>query len=229
MRQSGRLLGAVLVSLRGRPVRRAPSVRVAGQGYELDELTELERIRTPRPTTAASCASALSGRESAVARRRSQAGAPRRRRRARQPGPGGDRRGHVGARRDVVEELAETIGTGDQQRRRVPRADARRSSGQLQLGAAEVEIINDSELVAKQLTGVYKVKHPAMQPLHAEAIAALRRFDRWSIGRCRGPRTRAPTRSSTRRWTSRRARGLTSASLWRRRSRHPHPRITFGL
>ncbi len=49
------------------------------------------------------------------------------------------------------------------------------------LGAREVEIINDSELVARQLTGAYKVKHPAMKPLYAEAIAALGRFDGWRI------------------------------------------------
>jgi ribonuclease HI len=49
------------------------------------------------------------------------------------------------------------------------------------LGATEVEIVNDSELVAKQLTGAYKVKHPAMKPLHAAAIAALREFDAWRI------------------------------------------------
>ncbi len=37
--QRGRLVGAVLVSLRGRPLAdEVPSVRVAGQGYELDEL-----------------------------------------------------------------------------------------------------------------------------------------------------------------------------------------------
>jgi len=51
----------------------------------------------------------------------------------------------------------------------------------LALGASEVEVVNDSELVAKQLTGVYKVKHPDMRPLHSEALQALRRFERWSI------------------------------------------------
>jgi ribonuclease HI len=49
------------------------------------------------------------------------------------------------------------------------------------LGATEVEVVNDSELVAKQLQGAYKVKHPAMRPLHMDAMAALRSFDRWSI------------------------------------------------
>jgi len=50
-----------------------------------------------------------------------------------------------------------------------------------ELGASEVEVVNDSELVAKQVNGVYKVKHPDMKPLHAAAIKALRGFDRWSI------------------------------------------------
>ncbi|MGH2887835.1 MAG: reverse transcriptase-like protein, partial [Solirubrobacteraceae bacterium] len=49
------------------------------------------------------------------------------------------------------------------------------------IGATEVEIVNDSELVARQLTGAYKVKHPAMKPLHAEAMAALGEFDSWRI------------------------------------------------
>jgi ribonuclease HI len=49
------------------------------------------------------------------------------------------------------------------------------------LGAGEVEVVNDSELVAKQVSGAYKVKHPDMKPLHAAAIEALAGFDRWSI------------------------------------------------
>jgi ribonuclease HI len=49
------------------------------------------------------------------------------------------------------------------------------------LGATEVEVVNDSELVAKQLQGAYKVKHPAMRPLYADAMAALHSFERWSI------------------------------------------------
>ena len=49
------------------------------------------------------------------------------------------------------------------------------------LGAAEVELIGDSELVARQLTGAYKVKHPAMKALHEQASHALAGFDRWRI------------------------------------------------
>ena len=50
-----------------------------------------------------------------------------------------------------------------------------------ELGATEVDVVNDSELVAKQLTGAYRVKHPDMRPLHAEALAALGAFDRWGV------------------------------------------------
>jgi len=49
------------------------------------------------------------------------------------------------------------------------------------LGATEVEVVNDSELIAKQVNGVYKVKHAAMRPLYMDALAALREFDSWSI------------------------------------------------
>ncbi|MFM9139227.1 MAG: ribonuclease HI family protein [Solirubrobacterales bacterium] len=50
-----------------------------------------------------------------------------------------------------------------------------------ELGATEVEIFNDSELVAHQVNGRYKVKHADMKPLHAEALAALAGFDAWSL------------------------------------------------
>jgi ribonuclease HI len=50
-----------------------------------------------------------------------------------------------------------------------------------ELGATEVDVVNDSELVAKQVNGVYKVKHADMKPLHAAAKAALGDFERWSI------------------------------------------------
>jgi ribonuclease HI len=49
------------------------------------------------------------------------------------------------------------------------------------LGADDVEIINDSELIAYQVTGRYKVKHPDMKPLFLQATEALRGFDRWSL------------------------------------------------
>ena len=49
------------------------------------------------------------------------------------------------------------------------------------LGATEVDVVNDSELIAKQLAGAYKVKHAGLRPLYVEAMRALREFDRWSV------------------------------------------------
>jgi ribonuclease HI len=49
------------------------------------------------------------------------------------------------------------------------------------LGATAVDVVNDSELVAKQVNGEYKVKHPDMKALHTAALEALDRFDSWAI------------------------------------------------
>jgi tryptophan 2,3-dioxygenase/ribonuclease HI len=49
------------------------------------------------------------------------------------------------------------------------------------LGATAVDIVNDSELVAKQVNGDYRVKHADLKPLHAQAREALGAFERWSI------------------------------------------------
>jgi ribonuclease HI len=48
-------------------------------------------------------------------------------------------------------------------------------------GAREVEIISDSELLVKQMLGVYRVKHPNLVPMHAQAKALVRKFARFSI------------------------------------------------
>ena len=50
-----------------------------------------------------------------------------------------------------------------------------------ELGATEIEVVGDSELIAKQVQGIYKVRHQAMRPLYLEAMEALRGFRRWSI------------------------------------------------
>ena len=50
-----------------------------------------------------------------------------------------------------------------------------------ELGATEVEVVNDSELVARQIGGEYKVKHPGLKPLYQEAMRALRDFDGWAV------------------------------------------------
>ncbi|HUA70083.1 MAG TPA: ribonuclease HI family protein [Solirubrobacteraceae bacterium] len=81
---------------------------------------------------------------------------------------------------DVLEEVAEPIGVATNNVAEY-RALLRGLERARAVGAREVEIVNDSELVARQVSGAYKVKHPAMKPLHAEAMAALRGFDSWRI------------------------------------------------
>lgn len=49
------------------------------------------------------------------------------------------------------------------------------------LGADEVEVVNDSELVAKQIGGEYRVKNKGLQPLYLETLGALRDFGQWSV------------------------------------------------
>ena len=50
-----------------------------------------------------------------------------------------------------------------------------------ELGAREVEVVNDSELVARQIGGEYKVKHPGLKPLFIETMGKLREFDSWAV------------------------------------------------
>jgi ribonuclease HI len=80
----------------------------------------------------------------------------------------------------VLEEFGEQIGRATNNVAEY-RALLRGVSLARELGAREVEIIGDSELIARQLTGDYKVKHPSMKPLYEEAISALGAFDRWQI------------------------------------------------
>jgi ribonuclease HI len=51
----------------------------------------------------------------------------------------------------------------------------------LALGAREVELVLDSLLIVEQLSGRWKVKHPAIRPLAARAMALLRQLDKWSL------------------------------------------------
>ena len=50
-----------------------------------------------------------------------------------------------------------------------------------ELGADEVEVINDSQLISRQIGGEYKVKHKDMKPLYLETMHALREFESWSV------------------------------------------------
>ena len=50
-----------------------------------------------------------------------------------------------------------------------------------ELGATEIEVVNDSELVARQIGGEYKVKHAGLRPLYIEAMRELRDFESWAV------------------------------------------------
>jgi ribonuclease HI len=43
-------------------------------------------------------------------------------------------------------------------------------------GARFVEIFADSELIVRQVRGLYRVKHPDLKPLFGEAMRRIRRF-----------------------------------------------------
>jgi len=50
-----------------------------------------------------------------------------------------------------------------------------------ELGATEVELIGDSELIVRQVKGEYKVKDATLRDLHAEVGRSLADFELWSI------------------------------------------------
>ena len=52
----------------------------------------------------------------------------------------------------------------------------------LRLGATHVDLRMDSELVARQITGIYRVKHPDLKPIHAAVMELLPSFEGYTVG-----------------------------------------------
>ena len=52
----------------------------------------------------------------------------------------------------------------------------------LHLGATHVDLRMDSELVARQISGVYRVKHPDLKPFHTAVMDMLRQLDGYTVG-----------------------------------------------
>ena len=52
----------------------------------------------------------------------------------------------------------------------------------LRLGARQVDLRMDSELVARQISGRYRVKHPELKPIHARVMAMLARLESYTVG-----------------------------------------------
>jgi len=52
----------------------------------------------------------------------------------------------------------------------------------LRLGASHVDLRMDSELVARQITGRYRVRHPDLKPIHARVMAQLTTLASYTVG-----------------------------------------------
>jgi ribonuclease HI len=61
-------------------------------------------------------------------------------------------------------------------------------------GATELELVGDSELVVRQVRGLYRVKDPALRELHTEVEAALGALETWSIRHVRREQNEAADR-----------------------------------
>jgi ribonuclease HI len=79
----------------------------------------------------------------------------------------------------VLEERSETIGvaTNNVAEYRALLLGIKRAK---ELGADELDLVGDSELIVRQVKGEYKVKDPALRELHARVRQALV-GPRWSI------------------------------------------------
>src|SRR5665811_658509 len=81
---------------------------------------------------------------------------------------------------NVVEERGEQIGTATNNVAEY-RALLLGIERAAELGASELDLVGDSELIVRQVKGEYKVKDATMRKLHAEVKRALRPFESWSI------------------------------------------------
>jgi len=52
----------------------------------------------------------------------------------------------------------------------------------LRRGARQVDLRTDSQLVARQISGRYRVKHANLKPIHARVMALLAQFDSYTVG-----------------------------------------------
>ena len=96
------------------------------------------------------------------------------------PGPAGAGAVLCDAEGEVVEELCEYLGetTNNVAEYRALLLGLNKA---IALGAAEIEILADSELMVRQLQGRYRVKNEGLRPLFQEAIRLLKEFRKYSI------------------------------------------------
>jgi ribonuclease HI len=94
------------------------------------------------------------------------------------PGPAGIGVVILNSDNQVLEEIAESIGecTNNEAEYQALARGIRRAQ---ELGARELLIKSDSELIVKQLNGVYRVKSRNLLPLCREVMTLLRGFAKW--------------------------------------------------
>ena len=80
----------------------------------------------------------------------------------------------------IIEEMSSYLGHGTNNEAEY-RALILALSRASELGAAEVEVRTDSELVARQISGAYRVKHAGLKPLFEEVGILLARFRRRAV------------------------------------------------
>ena len=82
---------------------------------------------------------------------------------------------------EVVAELARFLGTRTNNYAEWTAVEAALEEA-LRLGATEVDLRMVSELVARQISGRYRVKHADLKPIHARVMAMLGRLRGYSVG-----------------------------------------------
>lgn len=92
------------------------------------------------------------------------------------PGPAGIGAQITSADGAVIAEISEGIGVTTNNVAEYGAAIAGMEAA-LALGATRITLRSDSQLMIKQLLGAYRVKHPNLKPLHAQAGALLDRFE----------------------------------------------------
>jgi len=83
--------------------------------------------------------------------------------------------------------------------------------GALGVGGTSIEVYTDSELVAKQIKGIYNVKNRHLRRLHREAVKLLNRFHRYEMIPIRREDNREADRLANKAIDDAKAKGLKQA------------------
>ncbi len=92
------------------------------------------------------------------------------------PGPAASGAVIVSPEGEVVEEVGEFLGTATNNVAEWTALEIGLRAA-LERGIARLDVRMDSELVVKQLSGEYRVKHPSLQPLYRRVRALLGKFE----------------------------------------------------